>query len=148
MSWYNYTCLLIWTVFSGERCGPWASCSACIHFPLCPRESQSCEKCKCVNLTHFCKLSTRLKLSFGIPEKFTCVQIDLIHNYRLEFANKTWCVNNLIYNIWLLFKSGLYFQTLQSISVNVTDAIVLLDREQGGKSALEQKGIKLHRYYM
>ena len=22
-----YMCLLIWTVFSGERCGPWASCS-------------------------------------------------------------------------------------------------------------------------
>ena len=26
MLWYNYMCLLIWTVFSGERCGPWASC--------------------------------------------------------------------------------------------------------------------------
>ena len=24
--WYNHMCLLIWTVFSGERCGPWASC--------------------------------------------------------------------------------------------------------------------------
>ena len=24
---YNHICLLIWTVFSGERCGPWASCS-------------------------------------------------------------------------------------------------------------------------
>ena len=24
---YNHMCLLIWTVFSGERCGPWASCS-------------------------------------------------------------------------------------------------------------------------
>lgn len=35
-------------------------------------------------------------------------------------------------------------QTLQSISVNVTDAVVLLDREQGGKSALENKGVKLH----
>ena len=23
---YNHMCLLIWTVFSGERCGPWASC--------------------------------------------------------------------------------------------------------------------------
>ena len=26
MLWYNHMCLLIWTVFSGERCGPWASC--------------------------------------------------------------------------------------------------------------------------
>ena len=24
--WYNHMCLLIWTVFSGERCGSWASC--------------------------------------------------------------------------------------------------------------------------
>ena len=23
---YNHMCLLIWTVFSGEPCGPWASC--------------------------------------------------------------------------------------------------------------------------
>ena len=23
---YNHMCLLIWTVFSGEQCGPWASC--------------------------------------------------------------------------------------------------------------------------
>ena len=23
---YIHMCLLIWTVFSGERCGPWASC--------------------------------------------------------------------------------------------------------------------------
>ena len=27
---YNHMCLLIWTVFSGERCGPWASCSMVI----------------------------------------------------------------------------------------------------------------------
>ena len=26
MLWYNYMCLLIWTVSSGEQCGPWASC--------------------------------------------------------------------------------------------------------------------------
>ena len=26
MLWYNHLCLLIWTLFSGERCGPWASC--------------------------------------------------------------------------------------------------------------------------
>ena len=24
--WYYHMCLLIWTVFSGERCGPWACC--------------------------------------------------------------------------------------------------------------------------
>ena len=24
--WYYHMCLLIWTVFSGERCGPWNSC--------------------------------------------------------------------------------------------------------------------------
>ena len=24
--WYNHLCLLIWTSFSCERCGPWASC--------------------------------------------------------------------------------------------------------------------------
>ncbi|XP_048730504.1 uridine 5'-monophosphate synthase-like isoform X2 [Ostrea edulis] len=35
-------------------------------------------------------------------------------------------------------------QTLQSILVTVSDAVVLLDREQGGKSALLKKGIKLH----
>ena len=26
MLWYNHMCTLIWTLFSGERCGPWASC--------------------------------------------------------------------------------------------------------------------------
>ena len=26
MLWYNCMCLLIWSVFSRERCGPWASC--------------------------------------------------------------------------------------------------------------------------
>ena len=26
MLWYKNMCLLIWTVFSGEGCGPWASC--------------------------------------------------------------------------------------------------------------------------
>ncbi|XP_062605461.1 uridine 5'-monophosphate synthase-like [Saccostrea cucullata] len=35
-------------------------------------------------------------------------------------------------------------QTLQSISVRVTDAVVLLDREQGGQTALKKKGITLH----
>jgi uridine monophosphate synthetase len=35
-------------------------------------------------------------------------------------------------------------QALQSLSVQVSDAIVLLDREQGGKSALLRNGINLH----
>ena len=26
MFWYNHMCLLNWTIFSGERYGPWASC--------------------------------------------------------------------------------------------------------------------------
>ena len=49
--------------------------SACIHFQLCSGESQSREKC--VTLTLSCKIS-RLKLSFGIREKFTCILVDLI----------------------------------------------------------------------
>ncbi|OWF53076.1 uridine 5'-monophosphate synthase-like [Mizuhopecten yessoensis] len=35
-------------------------------------------------------------------------------------------------------------QSLQAEKVKVTDAIVLLDREQGGKTALEREGIKLY----
>ena len=31
MLWYNHIWLLIWTVFSGERCGPWASCLSICH---------------------------------------------------------------------------------------------------------------------
>ena len=34
MLWYNHLCLLIWTVFSGERCGPWASCLLLMFFSL------------------------------------------------------------------------------------------------------------------
>ena len=35
MLWHNHTsmCLLIWTVFSGEWCGPWASCCKMV---ICP----------------------------------------------------------------------------------------------------------------
>ncbi|XP_070535708.1 uridine 5'-monophosphate synthase-like [Ptychodera flava] len=35
-------------------------------------------------------------------------------------------------------------QSLAGVGINVTDAVVLLDRQQGGKQRLEQKGIKLH----
>ena len=30
--WYNHMCLLIWTVFSGKRCGPWVSCFLGVFF--------------------------------------------------------------------------------------------------------------------
>ena len=68
--------------------------STCIHFPLCLREYQSREKCIRVNLTQSCK-SGRSKLSLGFHEIF--IWVDLIHGFRVEFMEKTWRVNNLIY---------------------------------------------------
>ena len=53
------------------------------------------EKCSHVNLTQSCK-SGRLKLSIGFHEIF--IQVDLIYDFGVEFAEKTWRVNNLIYS--------------------------------------------------
>ena len=43
------------------------------------------------------QIKSILKLSLGFREKFT--RVDFIHDFRLEFADKTWRVNNLIYGI-------------------------------------------------
>ena len=78
----------------------------CIHFPLCLQEYQSREKCIRVNLTLFCK-SGKLKPSLEFLEIF--IRVDLIHGFRLEFAEKTWHVKNLIYSITVIYlKSYLY----------------------------------------
>ena len=37
-------------------------------------------------------------------------------------------------------------QALKSVGVEVTDAVVLLDRDQGGAARLSSQGIKLHRW--
>ena len=92
--------------------------SACIHFPLCSREYQNREKFNRENLTQSCK-----KLSLGFREKFT--RVDLIHDLRLEFADKTWRVNNLI------FYKDLYtdYKTLHCIAkcrVDITVSLWLL----------------------
>ena len=39
-------------------------------------------------------------------------------------------------------------QALSGVGVKVTDAVVLLDREQGGAECLKAKGVNLHRYVM
>ena len=40
----------------------------------------------------------------------------------------------------------LLLQALKSVGVEVTDAVVLLDRDQGGAARLSSQGIKLHRW--
>ena len=59
----------------------------------------------------------RLKLSFGFHEIFT--RVDLIHSFRLEFAGKTWCVNNLIYSNKLRKMQSLELAAKQQITNKV-----------------------------
>ena len=40
----------------------------------------------------------------------------------------------------------MFTQALSGVGVKVTDAVVLLDREQGGADCLKAKGVNLHRY--
>ena len=42
----------------------------------------------------------------------------------------------------------LCFQSLNDVGLVVKDAIVLLDRGQGGKARLKDNGINLHRLYI
>ena len=70
--------------------------SACIHFPVCSREYQSREKCIRVNLTQSIANQVdcqRLLLGFCA----ILIRVDLINSFRMEFTEKTWCVNNPIY---------------------------------------------------
>ena len=71
--------------------------SACIHFPLCSREYQNREKFNRVNLTQLLANNVDFKTLTWISWKIHSRR--LIHDFRLEFADKTWRVNNLIYGI-------------------------------------------------
>ena len=121
MLWYNHMCLLIWTVFSDERCGPWSSCCNFwyitlnfknFHIILCCNASNSKNVLVYVHRLSKLTLYYRWNLEIWI-RGFFFSKLDILHlEWTISFVNLVliiklqkfgsvnWWTFNKMFNSW------------------------------------------------